>query len=72
MPKNREDDPLLKPKAVGELIGRHPAVVVRYIQEGKFPNAVNTAGEGTGRRYGIPRSDVDRFIESRRVVAVSA
>lgn len=63
-----QPDGLLSPRQVGLLLGRHPVVVIRYVHEGRFPNAI-VDGTGNGRRYGIPRSDVDRYLESRRIAA---
>ena len=60
---------LLSPRQVGAQIGRHPVVVIRYINEGRFPNAINNGGQGNGRRYGIPQSDVDNYLEARKIAA---
>lgn len=64
----RQPELMLTPKQVGQRIGRHQVVVIRYIAEGKFPNAI-VDGERNGRRYRIPEGDVTRYLEAHRVAA---
>ena len=70
MSKSVQPPRLLKTKAVGEQISRHPAVVVQMIYRGEFPNAIKT-GKGNGTRFEVPQSDVDAYIARNRVGAVA-
>lgn len=65
----KKPDPMLTAKEVAEQLGVTYLKVLNLINAGEFPNAINTGGEGNGRRYGIPQSDVHNWRESRKVVA---
>lgn len=67
---SRNPPVLLKPAEVAEQLRCHYLTVLDYRARGEFPNAVNRGGKNQGTRWLIPQSDVDHFLESRRLDSV--
>lgn len=70
-PGIRSKEEWLTPKEVAAIIRCHHYKVLTMIggDTPAFPNAINTGSVGHGKRYLVPRSDVDRYLTSRRVAA---
>lgn len=63
------DEARLTPTEVGTRLGFSYTKVLSLIAAGEFPNARNIGGQGNGRRYEVPLSDVDNWRDSRKVTA---
>lgn len=63
-------EPMLSPAQVGELLGLSRSTVDRMRREGKGPPWIKVSGEigHSGGRIRYRRSDIEAYLQSRRVV----
>lgn len=63
----KKPDPMVSLREVCKQLSVSYSHVINLVHQGEFPNVVNIGGDWRSARYRIPQSDVDRFLESRRM-----